>query len=44
MRMRMPRTSADQLDAYLARAGAGASTDVMGSVMKGLGGMFGGGK
>ena len=44
LKTQLPKPFADQLDAYLARAGAGASTDVMGSVMKGLGGIFGGGK
>ena len=44
LKTQLPKPIADQLDAYLGGTGAGANTDVMGSVMKGLGGMFGGGK
>ena len=44
LKTQLPKPVADQLDALLSGTGAGANTDVMGSVMKGLGGMFGGGK
>ena len=44
LKTQLPKPFADQLEALLGGAEAGASTDVMGSVMKGLGGMFGGGK
>ncbi len=44
LKTQLPKPIADQLDALLGGAAADGSTDVMGSVMKGLGGMFGGGK
>ncbi len=44
IKTQLPKPIADQLDALLGGTGAGDSADVMGTVMKGLGGMFGGGK
>ena len=44
LKTQLPKPFADQLDALLGGAGAGDSADVMGTVMKGLGGMLGGGK
>jgi len=42
LKTQLPKPIADQIDALLGEA-TGGSADVMGSVMKGLGGMFGGG-
>ena len=44
LKTQLPKPIADQLDALLGGTGTGGSADVMGTVMKGLGGMFGGGK
>ncbi len=44
LKTQLPKPIADQLNALLGGRGTGGSDDVMGSVMKGLGGMFGGGK
>lgn len=44
LKTQLPKPIADQLDALLGGRGTGGSEDVMGTVMKGLGGMFGGGK
>ena len=44
LKTQLPKPFADQLDALLGGTGASGSEDVMGTVMKGLGGMFGGGK
>jgi ribosomal protein L7/L12 len=42
IKAQLPKPIADQIDGLLSGA-AGGSADVVGSVMKGLGGMFGGG-
>jgi len=42
LKAQLPKPIADQLEALLGGAAASGASDVMGSVMKGLGGILGG--